>query len=101
MVTVGSGPGAEGRAVGRGDPRTPVRRLPLQAGEVSCPQRGVLAARRCLACSWFVGAELEGANPVIRCAFWRAAVVERPGPLGVRLAHAWLPERPDEGPLQG
>jgi hypothetical protein len=78
-----------------------VRRLPLEAGEVSCPQRGVLAARRCLACSWFVGAELVGPNPVIRCAFWRSAVVERPGPLGVRLAQAWLSERPDEGRLQG
>jgi hypothetical protein len=101
MVTVGSGPGAEGRAVGRGDPRTPVRRLPLEAGEVSCPQRGVLAARRCLACSWFVGAELEGPNPVIRCAFWRALVVDRPGSLGVRLAQAWRPEPRDEGRPQG
>lgn len=65
------------------------RRLPIEAGEVACPQRGVLAARCCLSCGWFRGAELEAPLPVIRCGFWRAAVVERPGPLGLRLARAW------------
>lgn len=77
------------------------RRLPIDGGEVPCPQRGVLAARCCLNCVWFRGAELEAPLPVIRCGFWRAAVVERPGPLGVRLARAWQGSCPGDDPLEG
>lgn len=91
MATIGMNPSGRSRS-GREQMPTPVRRLPLEAGEISCPQRGTLAARHCFACSWFAGAKLEGTEPAIRCAFWRSAVIERPGPLGARLARAWHPE---------
>lgn len=79
----GVGPGS------RGADLRATRRLPIESGEVACPQRGALAARRCFACSWFVGAELQGTEPAIRCGFWRQLIVEEPGPLGLRLARAW------------
>ncbi|HWP62526.1 MAG TPA: hypothetical protein VNO86_03550 [Candidatus Binatia bacterium] len=77
---------------GPGRRRAPLqatRRLPIDCGEVACPQRGVVAAGRCFACAWFVAAELEGIEPAIRCGFWRQLTVDRPGPLGPRLARAW------------
>ncbi len=72
------------------------RRLPIEVGEVACPQRGALAARRCFACSWFGGAELDGTVPAIRCGFRRGLVVDDPGPLGLRLARAWVGGGSDE-----
>ncbi len=88
------GPGPAGGSGGRR--RTPdlrfVRGLPIEAGEVACPQRGVVAARCCFACTWFAGAELDGPEPAMRCAFLRQLVVEEPGPLGLRLARAWRRE---------
>lgn len=77
------------------------RRLPIEAGEVACPQRGALAARCCLSCGWFRGAELDAPVPAIRCGFWRAAVVERPEPLGLRLARAWHGRDSSSDPVEG
>jgi hypothetical protein len=65
------------------------RRLAIESGAIACPQRGALAVGHCFACAWFAGVDLGGAEPAIRCGFWRQLTIDRPGPLGPRLARAW------------